>query len=94
MAWQVQQAKQRFSELLRLAAEDDQIITRQGVEVAAVIDIDEYRRLRHVAQTAGRPFPGLFPPLVDEEYAGLLDDIVDQRRATTTSARTIPDFGD
>ena len=40
MAWQVQDAKQRFSELLRCAhAEGPQIITRHGQEVAVVIDI-------------------------------------------------------
>ena len=46
MAWQVQDAKQRFSELLRSAhAEGPQIITRHGQEVAVVIDIAEYWHL-------------------------------------------------
>ena len=40
MMWQVQDAKQRFSELLRSAhAKGPQIITRHGQEVAVVIDI-------------------------------------------------------
>lgn len=44
--WQVQEAKQRFSELLRRAREDGpQIVTRHGEDVAVVIDIEEYRRL-------------------------------------------------
>ena len=47
MHWQVQEAKQRFSEVLRAAeAGDPQIVTRHGHEVAVVIDIFEYRRLR------------------------------------------------
>ena len=47
MAWQVQEAKQRFSELLRRAHDDGpQIVTRHGEEVAVVIDAADYRRLR------------------------------------------------
>ena len=47
MWWQVQDAKQRFSELLRSAhAEGPQIITRHGQEVAVVIDIAEYWHLK------------------------------------------------
>jgi prevent-host-death family protein len=47
MRWQVQEAKQRFSEVLRAAkAGEPQIVTKHGEEVAVVIDIAEYRRLR------------------------------------------------
>lgn len=46
MGWQVQEAKQRFSEVLRAVERDGpQTITRHGEEVAVVIDIAEYRRL-------------------------------------------------
>jgi prevent-host-death family protein len=44
--WQVQEAKQRFSEVLRAAEGEPQIVTKHGEEVAVVIDIAEYRRLR------------------------------------------------
>jgi prevent-host-death family protein len=45
--WQIQEARQRFSELLRAAeAGEPQIVTKHGAEVAVVIDIAEYRRLR------------------------------------------------
>jgi prevent-host-death family protein len=47
MLWQVQEAKQRFSELVRAAQSDGpQIVTRHGEEIAVVIDIAEYHRLR------------------------------------------------
>ncbi|MBL1075361.1 type II toxin-antitoxin system Phd/YefM family antitoxin [Nocardia sp. 2] len=47
MSWQIQEAKQRFSELLRSVATDGpQVVTRHGEAVAVVIDIAEYRRLR------------------------------------------------
>ena len=45
--WQLQEAKQRFSELVRSAErEGPQFVTRHGEEVAVLIDIAEYRRLR------------------------------------------------
>jgi prevent-host-death family protein len=45
--WQLQDAKQRFSELLRKAhKEGPQVVTRRGEEIAVVVDIGEYRRLR------------------------------------------------
>jgi prevent-host-death family protein len=44
--WQVQEAKQRFSEVLRAAESEPQIVTKHGQEVAVIIDIAEYRRLR------------------------------------------------
>ena len=44
--WQVQEAKQRFSELLRKAREEGpQAVTRHGEEVAFVIDVAYYREL-------------------------------------------------
>lgn len=47
MRWQVQEAKQRFSELLRAAASGEpQIVTRHGEEIAVVLDMSEYRRLK------------------------------------------------
>lgn len=47
MNWQVQEAKQRFSALLRAArADGPQVVTRHGEEVAVVIDITEWHRLK------------------------------------------------
>ena len=47
MLWQVQEAKQRFSELLRAAKlSGPQVVTRHGEEIAVVIDIAEYHRLK------------------------------------------------
>lgn len=46
MRWQLQEAKQRFSEIVRQAHDDGpQIVTRRGEEVAVVVSIEEYRRL-------------------------------------------------
>jgi prevent-host-death family protein len=47
MRWQTNQARQRFSEVLRTAAtEGPQIVTRRGEEIAVVLSIEEYRRLK------------------------------------------------
>ena len=44
--WQVQDAKARFSELLDAShSEGPQIITRRGAEIAAVVPIEQWRRL-------------------------------------------------
>ena len=48
MAWQVQEAKQRLSELLRAAEDSPQVITRHGEDVAVVVDIARWRRLTGV----------------------------------------------
>lgn len=47
MAWQLQEAKQRFSELVRRAErEGPQVVTRHGEEVVVVVPAEEYRRLK------------------------------------------------
>lgn len=47
--WQLQEAKQRFSELIRrVQTQGPQIVTRHGEEVAVVIDIADYRQMRGV----------------------------------------------
>lgn len=44
--WQLQEAKQRLSEVIRRASDEGpQIVTRHGEDVAVVLDIREYRRL-------------------------------------------------
>jgi prevent-host-death family protein len=49
--WQLQEAKQRFSEMIRAVAVDGpQFVTKHGEEVAVVIDVAEYRRLRGGSQ--------------------------------------------
>ena len=46
MSWQVQEAKQRFSEVVREAtAGGPQMITKHGEEIAVVLSIDDYRQM-------------------------------------------------
>jgi prevent-host-death family protein len=46
MSWQLQEAKQKFSELVRRAErEGPQTVTRHGEEVVVVVPAEEYRRM-------------------------------------------------
>ncbi len=46
MIWQLQDAKQRFSELVdRARSEGAQVVTRRGHEVVVVLAIERYREL-------------------------------------------------
>jgi prevent-host-death family protein len=47
VSWQLQDAKQQFSRLVeRARSEGPQVVTRNGKEVAVVLGIEDYRRLR------------------------------------------------
>jgi prevent-host-death family protein len=60
MAWQVFDAKARFSEFLDSALKDGpQMLTRRGVETAVLVPINEWKRLQ---QGAKRTFAD---PLLD-----------------------------
>ena len=49
--WQLQEAKQKLSRVVDMAAtEGPQTITRHGSEVAVLVSIEEYRRLRETAR--------------------------------------------
>ena len=51
LAWQVQDAKARFSEFLDASLRDGpQVVTRRGIEAAVLVPIDEWRRLKHAAR--------------------------------------------
>lgn len=91
-AWQVQEAKQQFSEMLRaVEREGPQTITRHGEPVAVVVDMDEYRRLTG-EQTSFADhllsFPKMDPPV--DGGPDVWDEIEAERK--TQFARDI-DFG-
>ncbi|MGH2364343.1 MAG: type II toxin-antitoxin system Phd/YefM family antitoxin [Chloroflexota bacterium] len=46
MVWQLQQAKQHFSDVVRRAMSDaPQIVSRHGAEVVVVLSMADYKRL-------------------------------------------------
>jgi len=67
VTWQVQTAKQRFSELVERAVnEGPQIVTKHGRETVVVLDIREYRRLLGVPMDF-KEFLMSMPPIDDLE---------------------------
>lgn len=79
--WQVQEAKQRFSELLRAAEKGDfQYITRHGKEVAVLVDIESFHQ-----KVEPEPTPSLLelllrtPPELtaddSDEFGRIMDEI-------------------
>jgi prevent-host-death family protein len=47
MTWQLQAAKQHFSELVERARRDGpQVVTKHGKEAVVVVSVEDYRRLR------------------------------------------------
>jgi prevent-host-death family protein len=77
--WQIQEAKQRFSEMIRaVAQEGPQVITRHGEDVAVVVDIAEYRRLtRPAVDLAGILLGG---PKIDNGNAEIFTEIEAERK--------------
>lgn len=76
MTWQLQDAKQRFSRLVDTARTDGpQVVTRHGREVAVVLSIEDYRRLRG-GEGHG---DSLLDGPADDAFADLLDEIVAAR---------------
>jgi antitoxin Phd len=65
-AWQLQDAKARFSELIDTSLrEGPQIVTRRGVETAVVVPIEEWRRLKAAARPTLREWLLAPEPRVD-----------------------------
>lgn len=72
-AWQVQDAKARFSEFLEATIKKGpQIVTRRGIETAVLVPIDEWNRLQRCAR------PGLKALLLQPEAR--FENLVTERR--------------
>lgn len=64
-AWKLEDAKNRFSELVRRASSDGpQFVTKHGRDAAVVMGVEEYRRLTQATDLvdfiAGSPLAGAF----------------------------------
>jgi prevent-host-death family protein len=78
--WQIQDAKQRFSEMIRAVTRDGpQVITRHGEDVAVVVGIAEYRRLTG----PGKDLAGILlgGPKLDDGAAGVFAEVEAGRKA-------------
>lgn len=81
MSWQLQEAKQQFSEVVhRAQVEGPQVVTRHGKEVVVIVDYSQYRHLTEPGQTDFREFLLGFPTL-DDEASEVFDEIAAERAA-------------
>ena len=72
--WQIQDAKQRFSEMIRaVTSTGPQVITRHGEDVAVVVDMAEYRRLTRPTQDVAAILLG--GPKLDDDAAGVFAEV-------------------
>lgn len=55
-SWSVQDAKNRFSEVVEAARHGPQTVTKHGKPVAVVVDVSEYERLRRVERARAPSF--------------------------------------
>ena len=78
--WQIQDAKQRFSEMIRaVTSTGPQVITRHGEDVAVVVDIAEYRRLTRPVQDVAAVLLG--GPKLDDGAVEVFAEIEAGRKA-------------
>lgn len=78
--WQIQDAKQRFSEMIRAVADTGpQVITRHGEEVAVVIDMAEYRRLTTPTKDVAAILLG--GPKLDDDTVDVFAEVEAERKA-------------
>ena len=66
-SWSVQDAKNRFSEVVEAARRAPQTVTKHGKPAVVVVDAAEYERLRHLA-------PARAPTIADVQLAMPQDD--------------------
>jgi prevent-host-death family protein len=79
MHWQVQEAKQRFSELLRAVEnEGAQYVTKHGKEIAVVLSMDEFHRLGGEKRRYKDFDDWLLNGPKDDEFADIMANIRDK----------------
>ena len=71
--WQLQDAKAKFSEVVKRAAtEGPQVVTQRGVEAAVVMSMADYRRLEASRPSLIEYLRG--GPALDEETLAVIND--------------------
>ncbi|MDE0232374.1 MAG: type II toxin-antitoxin system prevent-host-death family antitoxin [bacterium] len=82
VAWQVQEAKARFSEMLETSqVEGPQIVTKRGVETAVLVAMEEWREIQRRARPGIKEWllapeartESLIPPRVRHRHRSLPD---------------------
>jgi prevent-host-death family protein len=71
--WSVQDAKNRFSEVVEAARRTPQTVTKHGKPAVVVIDVAQYERLRRLERARALPFADMLlaMPQDDGEFQRL-----------------------
>ena len=78
--WQIQEAKQRFSEMIRaVRSQGPQVITRHGEDIAVVLDISHFHQLTR--RTVNLTDILLGGPKVDDSIVEVFAGIEAERQA-------------
>ena len=77
--WSMQNAKNRFSEVVEAAQSEPQTVTKHGKPVVVIITTEEYERLRKLEQLRSPSFVELLlaVPRGDLEFGRLAEDAGD-----------------
>jgi len=72
-SWSVQDAKNRFSEVIEAARHEPQTVTKHGKPAVVVVAVDEYERLRKLRHLKAPSFADLLlaMPTDGEEFGRL-----------------------
>jgi prevent-host-death family protein len=91
--WQIQEAKQRFSEMIRaVTSKGPQVITRHGEDIAIVIDVREFHRLSRAAVNLTDVLLG--GPKVDDSIIDVFAEIEAERKTDLERPVDLEDAGD
>ncbi len=71
-SWSVQDAKNRFSEVVEAARRAPQTVTKHGKPAVVVVDVAEYERLRNVERARAPSFADLLLAMPQDggEFSG------------------------
>jgi prevent-host-death family protein len=78
--WQIQEAKQRFSEVIRaVTSQGPQVITRHGEAIAVIVDVSHYHQLTRAAVNLTDVLLG--GPKFDDSVIDVFAEVEAERKA-------------
>jgi prevent-host-death family protein len=80
-SWSIQDAKNRFSEVVEAAQQEPQLVTKHGKPAVVVVAADEYKRLRRLERLKAPTFADhlLAMPTDDGKFERLIGHLREPR---------------
>jgi antitoxin Phd len=73
--WSVQDAKNRFSEVVEAARRAPQTVTKHGKPAVVVVNVEEYERLRRLEQASAPSFADVLLAMPQDDDAFVRRDV-------------------